>query len=119
MDAYEVTQRVTAVERERAKAGRIDWYDRNIPNWWKNLKECLDDPVWEGELDDYCAKWFGKSEAEMRGVLGLQFIPEPREELRKQREPPSFPRTITEQIMEKKLTNAEKQRAYRARKAGK
>jgi hypothetical protein len=104
MDAFEIQERVQAVEKEKARAGRIDWYDRNAPGWWRNLKDLFNDPVWEEELDDYCAKWFGKNEAEIREFLDLGVIED---------------RSIAEQIIKKKLTNAEKQRAYRARKAGK
>ena len=129
MDAYEIHERARAVEREKAKLGRIDWYNRNVPVWWKNLKEIFADSVWEGrDLDEFCKKQFGCPEAEMRAFLqgawrDLKFE-RPLGVSKSERKVPE--RLILEskesfRTGEKKaMTPAEKQRAYRERrKAGK
>ena len=117
MDAEEISERVKRHEREKARDGRIDWYDRNVPIWWGELKKLFSDPVWEGrDLNEYCKRWFACPEDGMRVLLGLSPVREAggigkKEDLTVATWPGKGGKKV--------MTPAERARAYRARKAGK
>ena len=78
-----------------------------VPAWWAEfqmrLRGLLEDPVWkENELDEFCVYRFGHGEIEMRNFIDGG-----------EDDPPA----IADEKMERaKMTPAQKQAAYRARK---
>jgi hypothetical protein len=74
MNAYEIEARVLAANKALVSQGRIDWYERVAPGWWKSLKDMLADPVWEeGDLGECCQRWFGISEADLRALITASY----------------------------------------------